>query len=94
MALEMAIVYKGIPLPDAYYKITDVNYNDSGSRNEVGEKLYNVYYTVNSYTNPTKEYGMDQVVYNNLQAIEADISIADGYTYLKTLPFFATAHDA
>jgi len=93
MALIMSTVYKGITLPDAYYKITGIDYNDSWTRNEEWVKLYNVVYTVNSYTTPSKEYDMDQVVYT-CQAIEADISITDGYTYLKTLPFFATAIDA
>ena len=93
MAILLETTVMGITIPDAYYKITEVKFSESGEKTDAWEKIYNIQYIMNSYTNSTKEFDINQSVVSTT-GTEAEITIANGYNFIKTLPFYSEAKDA
>jgi len=61
MAITKSKTYKGINIPEAYYKITSLTIIEDWT--DEAWKLYKATANINSYTNNTKEYDIDQKTY-------------------------------
>ena len=80
MAFIKETTLKGILIPSAYYKITSTK-TDEAWEDELG-KIYTVTVFVNSYTNDTKEFDIEQRNYYLEWFREAELSLTNIYTRL------------
>ena len=107
MALEKSIVYKGIDVEKAYFKLCKFNAEEKTafnfpSKNEEeikvtdknGNKFYIVVVTVKCFSSGSKENELDPPGNYKFQMIEKEISLKSFYLKLKTLDQFKGAKDA
>lgn len=90
MSLQLSTIYKGLSLENATYKIACLSYTEKEIIDWV--KVYNLILQVNSYTDTTKQYDIEQKTYifeSNLEWL----TLTNGYNLLKTLLEFETAID-
>lgn len=88
--LKKDITYKGLPIT-AFYKITSVNIVETWS-DEQG-KLYTAKVLVNSYTDNSKEFDIEQKDYEFKDIRENQFTLSDCYLWLKSLEEFNLAVD-
>jgi len=92
MWLELKKTFKGINLPSAYAKVNHVSIVPSTPA-EDWTKLYKVFLQVNTYTDNTCEYDIDQRTYELQWVKEDQFNLADCYVWLKLQEDFAWAKD-
>jgi len=81
MALKKTRIFKGIELRNAYHKITSVNVTETWE--DETWKLYTTSVQVNSYTDETKEYDLEQRSYYFKKLREQDNVLSTLYWKLK-----------
>jgi len=92
MALKIATTYKGINLPAAYCKVTHVALVESTPA-EDWSKLYKAFLQVNTYTDSTCEFDIDQRTYELDWLTEEQFTLAWCYEGLKAFPELENAID-
>ena len=91
MSLQIETTYKGIVIPKAVAKITHVSIIETSDTLEW--KLYKCFVQVNTYTDSTKEFDINQHTYEFDKITEAQFTLTACYEWLKTLPEFLWALD-
>jgi len=92
MSLQKNLTYKGINLPKAYAKVTHVSIVESTPA-EDWSKLYKAFLQVNTYTDSTCEFDIEQRTYELDWLTEEQFTLAWCYEGLKVLPDFEWATD-
>ena len=90
MALQKAVIYKGIDIPEAYYKITRVMIEDKTTS---GGKAWNVQLMVTPFTDATKSNALPERYHNIMISAEKDLNYPNYYSWLKGIAMFETAID-
>ena len=90
MALQKAVIYKGIDIPEAYYKITRVMIEDTVSDNK---KVWQVQLMVTPFTDATKSNALPERYHNIMISAEKDLNYPNYYSWLKGIAMFKMAVD-
>jgi len=91
MSLQIETTFKGLNIPAAYSKITTVIITEETNNSEI--KTYKTDITVNTYTDNTKEFDIEQRTYSFEWITEEQFTLPASYEALKTLPDFEWAID-
>lgn len=81
MAIKKAKTFKGIELNNAYHKITSTSFTETWSDEKW--KLYQGIVTVNSYTDETKDYDLEQKSYIFKELRETENTLERMYILLS-----------
>lgn len=86
MALFINSITKTIEIPSAYYKITNLSFLEDWS--DENWKFYTAFVTVSSYTDETKEFYIEQNIYEIKWLTESWLTLSNLYDELKKLEQF------
>ena len=92
MALTKPTTFRGLSVPNGYYKIQEVKTQEATS-DEQGNKIYSVSLMIGFYADETKENLLEQTEVKIQGFNEADLNYTNYYLKIKELEEFKQATD-